>query len=409
MNTAAFLRPLIVLEKDGAGAVQRHAFRRSPVRIGRDPGGDLVLDAPGIAERHALIQFDEREAWYTDLGSPGGTGSAGGRLAADVPLHLAPGLELTLGPVRLSFERGPPLGISRATPYPATRPATVSGFLRQMSRIPEDAEGDAWAAQLHPGLVVAGRFELRRELGRGGFGVVYEAHDRQLGKAVAFKALRPLSSLEVGLGGEFLRREAEAGAKLAHPHIVRLLDAGSWAGGPWLLYELLRGEGLEARLARGPLGPAAALQLAVEVARALAHAHQAGVVHRDIKPSNVFLTEDGWVKVLDFGLAHVLGAARRLDGGTPRYMAPEEFLRTSGMPDARVDVYSAALVLREAWLGLGVDDAELRGPRPLPDAPPELDALMERAQAADPALRPADGSAWLEGLLRAQRGAVRRG
>lgn len=69
----------------------------------------------------------------------------------------------------------------------------------------------------------------------------------------------------------------------------------------------------------------------------------------------------------------------------------------------------AALVLREAWLGLGVDDADLRGARPLPDAPPELDALMARAQAEDPALRPADGSAWLEGLLRAQRGAVRRG
>jgi hypothetical protein len=403
MPTGTFLRPLIVVD-DASGTAERHAYRRSPVRIGRDPGGDLVLDHPSVGERHGLVQFDEREAWYTDLGAPGGTALQGRRLAPHAPLRLEPGAVLSLGEVHLSFERGAPLGISRAT-YPPTRPSTVSGFLRQMSRIPDEAEGDLWAARLHPGLTV-NRFELVRELGRGGFGVVYEARDRDAGKPVAFKALRPLSSLEIGLGGEFLRREAEAGAKLAHPHIVRLLDAGSWAGGPYLIYELLRGEGLEARLARGPLAPPAALQMAVEVARALAHAHQAGVVHRDVKPSNVFLTEDGWAKVLDFGLAHVLGAARRLDGGTPRYMAPEEFLRTAGVPDARVDVYSAALVLREAWLGLGIDDEELRQARPLPGAPPALDALLLAAQSEDPDRRPADGGAWLEGLLAAQRAAT---
>jgi hypothetical protein len=406
MNPAAFLRPLIIVEKDAAGAVQRHAFRRSPVRIGGDPECDLVLQDPAVGARHGLVQFDEREAWYTDLGAPGGTAAEGRRIAPSVPVPLSAGVELALGPVRLSFERGPPLGISRATPDPATRPATASGFLREMDRLPDDAEADAWAAQLHPGLEVS-RFELVRELGRGGFGVVYEARDRQVGKSVAFKALRPLSSLEVGLGGEFLRREAEAGAKLSHPHIVRLLDAGSWAGGPYLIYELLRGEGLEARLARGALAPAPALQVAVEVARALAHAHQVGVVHRDIKPSNVFLTEDGWAKVLDFGLAHVLGAARRLDGGTPRYMAPEEFLRQLAVPDARVDVYSAALVLREAWMGTGLDDEALRRATPLPGAPASLDALLARAQAEEPGLRPPDGRAWLEGLLAAQREAVR--
>jgi pSer/pThr/pTyr-binding forkhead associated (FHA) protein len=400
-------RPLIVVEKDAGGADRRRAYPRSPVRIGRDPGGDVVLGDEAVDERHGLVQFDERAIWYTDLGSRAGTVLAGRRLEAGVPVPLPPGAELLLGPVRLSFERGPPAGVSRATPDPATRPATVSGFLREMSRLPEDPEADAWAAQLHPGLLVD-RFQLQRELGRGGFGVVYEAQDRDLGKPVAFKALRPLSSLEVGLGGEFLRREAEACAKLHHPHIVRLLDAGAWAGGPYLIYELLRGEGLEVRLTRGPLPPAAALQMAVEVARALAHAHQAGVVHRDIKPSNVFLTREGWAKVLDFGLAHVLGAPRRLDGGTPRYMAPEEF-QGEAVPDARVDVYGAALVLREAWLGLEPDDEALRAVRPLPGAPPALDALMARAQSPDPAPRPRDGGAWLEGLLAAQRELERGG
>jgi hypothetical protein len=394
-------RSLIVVARDASGAARRHAFLRSPVRIGRDPEGEVVLDASFVSARHGLVQFDERDAWYTDLGSRNGTALRGERLEPNVPVRLEVGAELEIGPLRLLFERGAPHGHSFSKPDPLSiRPGTVSGILREMARTPEVGHDEAWAASLHPGLVV-GRFELVRELGRGGFGIVYEARDRQLGRHVAFKALRPLSALEAGLGTEFLEREAEACAQLNHPHIVQLYDAGSWVGGPYLIYELLKGEGLEARLGRGTLPPRQALQVAIEVARALAHAHAAGVVHRDIKPSNVFLTEEGWAKVLDFGLAHVLGAGRQLEGGTPRYIAPEQSRRA--FPDARVDVFSAALVLRETWLGTALEEAELRTPRPLPGAPPALDALLSRALAEDPALRPQDGGAWLAGLLAAQR------
>jgi hypothetical protein len=393
-------RSLVLVATEPGGRAHRRTFLRSPVRIGRDPRGDLVLDAPSVAPCHGLVQFDEREAWYTDLGSDEGTVLGGERLAPHEPVRVAPGAVLELSAVRLTFERGHAPGASLAS----IRPGTVSGVLREMARAPEPAE-EAWAKRLHPGLIV-GRFELVRELGRGGFGVVYEARDAKLGRAVAFKALRPLSALEAGLGMEFLEREAEAAAQLSHPHIVRLLDAGSWSGGPYVIYELLRGEGLETRLLRGPVPPDAALEIAVEVARALAHAHGAGVVHRDVKPSNVFLTEEGWAKVLDFGLAHVLGASRQLPGGTPRYMAPEQFQRS--LPDARIDVFAAALVLREAWLGPGLEDAQLRTPAPLPGAPTSLDALVARALDEDPGRRPADGRAWLEGLLGAQRERMRR-
>jgi serine/threonine protein kinase len=273
----------------------------------------------------------------------------------------------------------------------AVQPGAVTALLAALARTPEVAPADAWAASLHPGLVV-GRFELLRELGRGGFGVVYEARDRQLGRSVAWKELRAGGALDAG-GEAGLLREAEAAAQLSHPHIVQLFDVGLWRGGPYLIYELLRGEGLDARLARGALPPAEALRAAAEVAEALVHAHAAGVVHRDLKPGNVYLTHAGGAKVLDFGLAQFRGAG--VEGGTPRYMAPEQSAR--GPQDARVDVFAAALVLRESWLGPGLDDAALRIASPLPGAPKAIEALVAAALSPSHADRP-DATAWLAGL-----------
>jgi hypothetical protein len=398
------LRPLIVVATDGDGASRRHAFLRSPVRIGRDPAGDVVLDEPFVSLRHGLVQFDDREAWYTDLGSRNGTSLEGRPLTPDEPARLEPGQALAIGPLRLAVERGAPAARPAAPEHQTIRPGTLTALLRELARTPEASQDEAWAASLHPGRVV-GRFELVRELGRGGFGLVYEARDTQLGRRVAFKAVRSGGALAAEAGSEWLLHEAEAAAQLSHPHIVQLYDAGSWEGGPYLIYELLRGEGLEARLARGALPPPEVLQLAVEVARAVAHAHQAGVVHRDLKPSNVFLTEEGWAKVLDFGLAHVLGASARLEGGTRRYMAPEQSLQAA--PDPRVDVFAAAVMLRETWLGPGLVHARYRAAEPLPGAPPALTELLSRALAEEPRHRPADGRAWLEGLLAVQREAER--
>ncbi len=397
-----YLRPLLVMVADeSARRVRRHAYLRSPVRVGRDPACELVLDAPFVSGRHGLLQFDDDDVWYTDLGSRNGTELDGAGLAAGVPAALGPDSALRVGTLRLTVERGalPP------RPEETIPPGRVTALLREIARIPEVETSEAWAASLRPGLVV-GRFELVRELGRGGFGVVYEARDRRLGRLVAFKAVRPGAAMAAGPGDEWLLHEAEAAAQLNHPHIVQLYDAGSWDGGPYLIYELLRGESLAQRLERGPLSPPEVVQVSIEVARALAHAHAAGVVHRDLKPSNVFLTDEGSGKVLDFGLAQVLGVARRVDGGTPRYMAPEQ---ERGAPqDARVDVFAAAVVLQEAWLGDTPEASRIRRPAPLPGAPVELAELLASALDPDPARRPAQGAAWLAELLRVQRGLERR-
>ncbi len=396
-----YLRPLLVMVADEpARRVRRHAYLRSPVRMGRDPACELPLDEPFVSGRHGLFQFDDEEAWFTDLGSRNGTELDGAALAPGVPAALASGSALRVGTLRLTVERGAlPARTGETIP-----PGRVTALLREVARTPKVGAAEAWAASLRPGLVV-GRFELVRELGQGGFGVVYEARDRRLGRLVAFKAVRPGATVAAA-GDDWLQHEAEAAAQLNHPHIVQLYDAGSWEGGPYLIYELLRGESLAERLERGPLPPDEVVQLSIEVARALAHAHGAGVVHRDLKPSNVFLTEEGAGKVLDFGLAHVLGADRRMEGGTPRYMAPEQ--QRGAAQDARVDVFSAAVVLQEAWLGAGPDPARIRDPAPLPGAPAELCRLLASALDQDPGRRPTHGGAWLAELLTVQRGLLGR-
>src|SRR6266568_2367920 len=165
-------------------------------------------------------------------------------------------------------------------------PAALTRLLEELARTPEAELVDSWQHRLVPGEVV-GRFELVRELGRGGFGVVYEARDRELQRLVAFKALRPGRALDAKQA-DALRREAEAAAKLNHPNVVTVHDFGSCPAGPYLILELLRGDPLSQRLARGPLPPHEAVRIASGVAQALVHAHGAGVVHRDLKPGNVF-------------------------------------------------------------------------------------------------------------------------
>jgi hypothetical protein len=395
-----YLRPLILQVEEGHAPPRRLAFLRSPVRIGRDPALELALQSAVVSGRHGVLQFDDADAWYTDLVSRNGTLMDGVPVRPGEPVRLGERAVLRIGPVHLTVERGAAQPAAEAAASGAIRPGALTALLSELARTPEVAPEEAWAASLHPGLVV-GRFELLRELGRGGFGVVYEARDRQLGRRVALKALRAGGALTGGETDDWLLREAEAAAQLCHPHVVQLFDAGTWEGGPYLIYELLRGEGLEVRLARGPLPPAEALQVAVEVAGALAHAHAAGVVHRDLKPGNVFLTEAAGAKVLDFGLAQVLGQG--LEGGTPRYMAPEQLDRRA--QDARTDVFAAALVLRESWLGPNLPDAVLREAAPLPGAPERLGRLVASALATAPDSRPGDGAAWLDGLLAAQRAA----
>ncbi len=227
-----------------------------------------------------------------------------------------------------------------------------------------------WDAALHPGARV-GRFELIREIGRGGYGAVWEARDVALKRNVAFKAVRSSSP---GLADEQALAEAETAAHLAHPNIVTLFDVGKSEHGPYLVMELLHGESLSRRMARGPVPAGEALRVATEIARGLAHAHSRGVVHRDLTPGNVFLCEDGAVKILDLGIAQVLGRDGP-DGGTPGYMSPERIRGEREEP--RSDVYSLGVIVDRMLHG---DPPVPRSGPGAPAAPPGL-AAPRRAHA----------------------------
>lgn len=227
----------------------------------------------------------------------------------------------------------------------------------------------AAAPERHPDLLspgeVIGKFEVDRQLGRGGMGRVYLGHDRQLDRKVAIKLLRRDISRAPGVGERFLH-EARITARLIHPHIVEVYDYGEHRGQPYLVLEHLAGEPLSARRRDGPSPPRAVLDLMLPVigALAFAHDHDPPVVHRDLKPANVFLCDDGRIKVLDFGLASLSAAPggedARVDGvrgaeetrsvaGTPGYMAPEQI--RGEVQDARVDVWAMGVMLHELLSG----------------------------------------------------------
>ena len=192
----------------------------------------------------------------------------------------------------------------------------LSELVARLVAAPPVPLSEGWTGALRPGAVV-GHFEILGELGRGGFGIVYEARDRRLGRLVAFKAVRPGPREEAPQRAEWLAREAEAAARLDHPNIVTVHDVGTGEAGPYIVMERLHGETLRERLDRGPVPSAEAHRIIREVARGVAHAHACGVVHRDLKPGNVFLRRDGGVKVLDFGLARMLGGGAASGGRDP--------------------------------------------------------------------------------------------
>jgi serine/threonine protein kinase len=290
-------------------------------------------------------------------------------------------------------------------------PAELSALLRDLASAPEAPVDVAsgWAPGLAPGDVV-GRFELVRETRRGGLGVVYEAVDRELEGRVAFTAVRPGRRMSAH-GDDWLRAEAEAVGRLRHPGVVPLRDFGRGPSGPYLVFDLLEGETVAGRLRAGALPLRQAVGVAIEVARVLAHAHCSGVIHRDLNPANVFLGEDGTVKVLDFGLAHLFGRGGPVTGGTPAYMAPEQWREPPG--DGRTDVFALGVLLPHRISGAvpyraGRDRSEALDPGPPPllrrtAAPPALRSLVARMLEKDPAERPGPARRVLHELVAAQR------
>jgi len=214
------------------------------------------------------------------------------------------------------------------------------------------------------------RYELLEEIGRGGMAVVYRARDRQLDREVAVKVMRDDVTVAGDEAARF-QREVEATAKLLHPNVVTVFDAGPG----YLVMELLKGGSLEVRGGPPSVRPRAVAALLANVAHGVHAAHQAGVVHRDLKPSNILLSEAGEPKVADFGVAHLAGdlTALTLSGmvvGTPRYMAPEQVDTKKKRITARTDVYALGAILYECLTG--------RSPHPGDDPLAVFDAIVHR-------------------------------
>lgn len=280
--------------------------------------------------------------------------------------------------------------------------SAFESLLRRVAQAPLDAD-TPMATELAVGVIVADRFELVRMIGRGGFARVFEARDRVLSRPVAIKLLkrrRRLNDSEL----ELFYREARATARLNHPHIVTVHDWGVWNDTPFLVLELLDGESMAEQVARGPLAEERAWEIVTEVAKALAYAHSLGVLHLDLKSQNVFVLRDGRIKVLDFGLAgldwdeEIPGRLGRIEGGTPRTMAPEQ---AEGAPtDARADVWAVGVMLHHLLFGR-LPDALAPGAKrvSLPaGTSPHAEQLLARTLSRDPAERYRDAAALLAAL-----------
>ena len=289
----------------------------------------------------------------------------------------------------------------------------VQGILREAQQAAE--EPDPWIGR------TVSHYEIVDRIGGGGMGVIYRARDLRLDRQVALKFIAP----ELRRDSEARRRfqhEARAASALDHPNICTIHDIEETDDGrSFIVMAAYEGGTLRDRIARGPLPPAEALSLAEQVAAALAAAHAGGIVHRDVKPDNVFVTSDGVVKLLDFGLSGSTEAGMSGSGGlggTAAYLSPEQARGRRG--DARSDVWALGVVLCELLTGArpfqGVAPAEVVG-RILADEPdlgalpqeclPGGEAVIARALAKDPAARFADAGEFLE-ALRAWREELRR-
>jgi predicted Ser/Thr protein kinase len=276
---------------------------------------------------------------------------------------------------------------------------SAGGFL-------EPPPGGADAPALSSGHQV-GPYVVKGELGRGGMGIVYLAEDERLGRTVALKAL-PASVAGDAIRRERLRREARAAAALTHPGIAVIYALEEIDGDLFIASEHVRGRTLRAELAAGPLGPRRAVETAIEIVRALAAAHQAGIVHRDLKPENVLRTDEGRVKILDFGIAQFTDGTRtQLTAagavlGTPAYMAPEQF--AGGDVDFRTDLYAVGVLLVE--MTTGVHPFASGGGAVAPPLPDAVTPIANRLLARDPRDRYPSTRALLEALEAALPAAV---
>ena len=270
--------------------------------------------------------------------------------------------------------------------------------------------------------VLSDRYRIVKHLARGGMADVYEAEDTLLSRSVAVKVLHANFASDQAFVARF-RREAQAAANLSHPNIVAIFDWGQDEGTYFMVMELIRGRTLrEVMRTEGAIMPRRAAEIAAEAAAALSIAHQHGVYHRDIKPGNIMITEDGAVKVTDFGIARALDDSEELTRtgaviGTATYFSPEQ---AQGLPaDERSDVYALGIVLYEMLAGKPpftgespvavayqhVSEHAVSPDQVNPEAPRELSAIAEHAIRKSPSDRYASADEFRSDLQRYLSGA----
>jgi tRNA A-37 threonylcarbamoyl transferase component Bud32 len=264
-----------------------------------------------------------------------------------------------------------------------------------------------------------GRYHILEQLGEGGMATVYKARDMNLERDVAFKIIRPdvFGPIVLERLLERFKREARTLAKLSHPNIVPILDFGEYEGAPYLIMPYIAGGTLKQYLKKN-IPYRESVRLLIPIARALAHAHQEGIIHRDVKPSNILITRTGDPMLSDFGIAKILDTeeTRELTStgvgiGTPEYMAPEQGM---GSVDERVDVYALGVIFYEMVTGRRPYQADTpmavmlkKNTEPLPrptqfvrDLPSAVENVLIKALARDPENRFPTMTAFTNALTR---------
>jgi serine/threonine-protein kinase len=248
-----------------------------------------------------------------------------------------------------------------------------------------------------------GRYQILKELGRGGMGIVFHAYDKELKEQVAIKILSPLLSNDPD-ALERLKREVSAARRITHSNIIRIHDISEINGLHFISMEYFHGSSLKEHIKRnGPLSPMQGYNIAAQICDGLEAAHREGVIHRDLKSQNVILDATNRIKIIDFGLArttHMEGmTATGLIMGTPEYMAPEQV--AGKKIDERADIYSLGIILYEIFTGrvpftgdsaIAVGFMQMKEePAPPtqlnPGISPEVERIICKALAKDPIYR----------------------